>query len=774
MKRPSCLMICMILIMCFRVDAGFTDSVQQAESFWINPAWQDRITRKNLEPGRTLKRELGTVCHSEDSVVALLKERLSGRETAFSFTMVYDFTFAEVGDILSRAEAAAVADDDYLAFSILGTHRNWGGFSGDVHVSYTVNYVASAAEELKVNIRVDEILADILNPGMNHEEQLQAIHDWIVLNVAYDDAADPEYSAWSALSQGRTVCQGYALLTCKMLQKCDIPVRIINSTAMNHAWNMVNLCGHWFHLDVTWNDPVPDVPGRILYTYYNLSDAQISQGPTPHYDWSDNAFEAPDSYTEGVCTRMPATLFSLGDAIMILQKCAKVDDIRANHINLDTNGDGRVNLEDAFCLLRTITDMETPPEGLRKSAAAYQTAPSFSAADMDALVDGFSHFTVDFYHALDNDPSTRGKNLFFSAYSIENALAMTWAGAKNETARQMAAVLGLNLPQDRFHPTLNALNIDINGRDDLPPPSGDAFALNLVNAVWSRIGYPFLPSYLDVIAANYDAGVRTLDFAGNPEPSRHTINQWVENQTRDKIKNLLPQGAITPDTTVVLTNAIYFRGSWYQEFDENLTAPGWFTRMDGSTVTAEIMHPQVKTRYLQGDGFDAVELPYVSPRFSEYEYPRELSMLLIIPHAGRFETTESQLTNHLIQDVVSSLVMGTVQLSLPKFEFGYEVGCRNILHGLGMIDPFEPLAADFSGMVDPDHARPWIDEIYHKAFVSVDEKGTEAAAATAVVMTETSIPEPVIISADKPFIFLIRDQVTDMILFMGRVLDPAT
>jgi serpin B len=351
---------------------------------------------------------------------------------------------------------------------------------------------------------------------------------------------------------------------------------------------------------------------------------------------------------------------------------------------------------------------------------------------------------------------------------------MTWAGAEGQTALEMAAALRLNLPQSRFHPTLNALNIDINHRDDLPPPSGDGFALNLVNAVWSRIGYPFLPSYLDMIATHYDAGVRTLDFAGEPEPSRHTINQWVEDQTQDKIKDLLPQGAITPDTTVVLTNAIYFRGSWYQEFDEKLTAPGPFFRLDGSTVTVETMHQQLKTQYVQGDGFDAVELPYVSPRFSEYEYPLELSMLVIIPHAGRFDAVENKITKNLIDDIVSSLVMETVALSLPRFEFEYEVGCRDILQGLGMIDPFDPLTADFSGMVDPAHSRPWIDEIYHKAFVSVDEQGTEAAAATAVVMTETSIPEPVVISADKPFIFLIRDQVTDMILFMGRVLDPAS
>jgi len=767
-------MMCIALILCLGIEAESADAVQQGQSFWINPAWQGRIIREDPGPGIRLKQDLGTDCQSENEIVALLKERLLNRSPEFSFHMDYDFTFGEVGDILARAEAAAVADDDYLAFSIQATQRSWRGYPGDVHVSYMVDYVATSDEEMAVNDRVDAILAAIIFPGMNHEEQLKAIHDWIVLNVAYDDTDKPGYSAWAALFLGRTVCQGYALLTCKMLQKCGIPVHIINSPAMNHAWNMVNLCGHWFHLDVTWNDPAPDVPGRILYTYYNLSDAQIAQGPNPHYGWSPDAVDAPESYIEGICARTPAPGLSLEHVLAVLRTCTKHDGEHAEIMDLDMSGDGRIGPEDVLYILQTISGNDPSPGGLLKSAAAYETAPAFEADDLDALVDGFSEFTVDFYHALDDAPATLEKNLFFSAYSIENALAMTWAGAENETARQMASVLRLNLPRDRFHPTLNALNIDINRRDDTPPPSGDPFALNLVNAVWSRTGYPFLPAFLDVIAANYDKGVRTLDFAGNPELSRHTINQWVEDQTRDKITNLLPQGAITPDTTVVLTNAIYFRGSWFQEFDETLTAPGLFTRLDGSTVTAEIMRQQSKIRYFQGDGFDAVELPYVSPRFSEYEYPRELSMLLIIPHVGRFDTVENEITTIFIEDVVSSLGMGTVALSLPKFEFEYEVGCKAVLQGMGMVDPFEPLTADFSGMVDPALSMPWIDEIYHKAFVAVDEKGTEAAAATAVVMTETSIPEPVVISADRPFIFLIRDQLTNMILFMGRVMDPVS
>lgn len=465
---------------------------------------------------------------------------------------------------------------------------------------------------------------------------------------------------------------------------------------------------------------------------------------------------------------------NLADLVIALQICAGLEISPVPNLAADVDGDSHLGMPEAIYILQSIAGVETTSEGLIKSSASYDALPDYTAADLVALVAGFSEFTIDFYHALASDPDRSGKNLFFSAYSIENALAMTWAGAQNQTAVQMAAALHLNLPQDRFHPTLNALHIDVNSRDDRPPFSGDAFDLNLVNAVWSRIGYPFLNAYLDVIATNYDAGVRVLDFAGNPEPSRQIINQWVEDQTHDKIKDLLPSGSISPSTAVVLTNAIYFKGSWYKKFDEALTIPGPFTRLDGSTVTAALMHQQLDTKYAHGDGFDAVELPYVSPRFSEYAYPEELSMLVIIPHAGEFEAVESSLDKIRIDGIISSLGMGTVDFIFPKFEFSCDVKCKDILQGLGMADAFDPMLSDFSGMVSPSDSRPWIDEVYHKAFVAVDEEGTEAAAATAVVMTDTAMPEIITISADKPFIFLIRDDITDTILFMGRVLDPSS
>ncbi|MFO8089260.1 MAG: serpin family protein [Desulfatiglandaceae bacterium] len=534
--------------------------------------------------------------------------------------------------------------------------------------------------------------------------------------------------------------------------------------------------------------PNGSITGETMQIVYPYADGTAVEAvPDPGYSfiqWSDGSTENPRTDTNVTANITVTATFhrpgdinaddeiNLYDAIFVLQVVAGMPVSNKVHRSADVNGDKRIGLAEACYTLQELSAGENQQEGFLRSPASYETDPVYSTSDMEAMIDGFSEFTLDFYHALRNAPANQGKNLFFSAYSIENALAMTWAGARGETAAQMSDTLRLNLPQDRFHPTLNALNIDLNSRDDQPPPSGDPFSLNVVNALWSRIGYPFLPSYLEVIATNYDAGVRVLDFVNNWEGSRETINQWVEDQTNEKIKDLLPQGSITPDTAVVLTNAIYFKGSWYKKFEEESTAPGSFYRLDGTTVTADMMHSRLDTKYAQGVGFDAVELPYASPMFEEHEYPQELSMLLIIPDEGAFETVEGLMDKDQIDAVVSSLHHETVDLTLPKFEFECEVGCKTLLRGMGMLDAFEPLVADFGNMVNPEFSMPWIDEVYHKAFVAVDETGTEAAAATAVVMTDTSVPEVVTVSANKPFIFLIRDQVTGSILFMGRVLDP--
>ena len=460
----------------------------------------------------------------------------------------------------------------------------------------------------------------------------------------------------------------------------------------------------------------------------------------------------------------------LKDAISALQVVSRIETASIVDLGAEINGDGKIGLEEAIFIMQKLAG--TRAQQLIKSSLSYDDSPSYEEEDLTALVNGFADFAMDFYHEIVKDGTNQGKNIFLSTYSIENALALTWAGAKNNTADEMANVLHLSLPEITFHPTLNALNLDLNSRDNQPPPSGDAFQMNIVNAIWSRIGYPFLATYLDVIAQNYNAGIRALDFRSDPDGSRLIINQWVEEQTNEKIKDLLPEMSITPDTALVLTNAIYFKASWFSKFDPDNTKPGDFTLLDGTAVTAQMMQQVLDTRIFQGENYDAVELPYVSSRFEEWEYPEELSMLFIVPHAGDFATVEDSLSKNTIDMMVSSLTMKEIDLSLPKFEFEFEVSCKQLLYNLGMVDAFEPLTADFSGMVNPVDSRPWIDQVYHKAFVAVDEEGTEAAAATAVVMTDTAVPEPIVMVLDRPFIFIIRDNITGAILFMGRVLDP--
>ncbi|MCD6584320.1 MAG: DUF1566 domain-containing protein [Desulfobacteraceae bacterium] len=299
-----------LLIILFAVTAD--SAVYDDEAVWINPAWRYLITPDDLIPLDTSAaireksvRALATeICYSYEDVVLLLNDkfrnRVTGSDSDFLFSMEYNFIYDDVESILAQAEEDAIGSDDYLDFSIQGNSKTWSGYDGNVTVIYSVTYLVDNAKEQEVDVRVDEILGSIITIGMNDEEKEKTIHDWIVANVEYDLTYEA-HSAWAALFLGHTVCQGYSLLTCKMLQKSNIPVRIVNSEPMNHAWNMVYLCGHWYHQDATWDDPVPDVPGRVIYTYFNLSDQEISGGDKPHYSWSADAPEAPIPYLEGVC-----------------------------------------------------------------------------------------------------------------------------------------------------------------------------------------------------------------------------------------------------------------------------------------------------------------------------------------------------------------------------------------------------------------------------------------------------------------------------------------
>jgi serpin B len=413
----------------------------------------------------------------------------------------------------------------------------------------------------------------------------------------------------------------------------------------------------------------------------------------------------------------------------------------------------------AICLLGSAACAAPASADVVKSDKQRVTAPSVSAGDMHTLVGGNTGFAFDLYQQLSDGEG----NLFLSPHSISLALAMTYAGARGTTEKEMTDTMQFLLSQEKLHPAFNALDQELakrgqgaKGRDD------KGFRLNIVNAIWGQKDYGFLPAFLDTLAMNYGAGLRLLDFKKSPEPSRITINDWVSHETEDRINDLIPQGAIDELTRLVLTNAIYFNAAWQYPFPEGATSDGDFHTIDGKTISVPMMHITESFSYAQGDGYGAAELPYDGG---------ELSMIVLLPDSGQFAAFEKGLDAARFAAILGQMQSRQVALGLPKFEYTSEFNLNDVLASMGMPQAFTDMA-DFSGMTG--NRDIYISDVIHKAFVAVDEAGTEAAAATAVIMRATAMPaEPVVMTIDRPFIFLIRDIQTGAVLFVGRVLDPA-
>ena len=385
------------------------------------------------------------------------------------------------------------------------------------------------------------------------------------------------------------------------------------------------------------------------------------------------------------------------------------------------------------------------------------TSPEVAPADLGDIVAGNSAFAFDLYQAL----RSADGNLFYSPYSISLALAMTYAGARGETEQQMADTLHFTLSQDRLHPTFNALDLELATRGEgAEGTDEEGFRLNIVNAIWGQEDLEFLLEFLDVVAENYGAGLKLLDFVNAPKDSRIVINDWVSEQTEGRIENLIPQGFIDELTRLVLTNAIFFNAAWLSPFEEDLTRDGTFHLLNEAEVMVPLMRLTAGFGLAKGDGYQAVELPYDGG---------ELSMIILLPDTGQLEAFEGSLDAELVRTIMSNLVRQRLDLTMPKFEFDSDFGLADTLKGMGMPVAFSD-SADFSGMTGRRDLA--ISDVVHKAFISVDEEGTEAAAATAVGVGPTSVPPSVII--DRPFNFFIRDIETGAILFVGRVMDPSS
>ena len=355
-------------------------------------------------------------------------------------------------------------------------------------------------------------------------------------------------------------------------------------------------------------------------------------------------------------------------------------------------------------------------------------------------------------------------NLAVSPLSIRLALAMAYAGAEGETAAQMAEVLGYNLPAGRLHAALNALDLAIEDRTGTFPGEGGeerSIEVSISNALWGQAGFPIRQDFLDTLALDYGAGLRVVDFATAAEAARQTINAWVAGETNDRIPELIPAGVLDAQTLLVLTNTVYLLADWALPFDSQATADGAFTRLDGTTVTVPLMHQLLVADQAAGDGWQAVDLPYVGG---------EVAMLVVVPDEGRFEEIEGEAAG-LFGEARAALASADVQVTLPRFEFRTQASLPETLRSLGMVDAFVPGAADFTGI--SAEGALFISDVIHEVFVSVNEAGTEAAAATAVVMGRGAPPVPVEINVDRPFLFWLYDRATGAVLFMGRVLDPA-
>ncbi len=391
--------------------------------------------------------------------------------------------------------------------------------------------------------------------------------------------------------------------------------------------------------------------------------------------------------------------------------------------------------------------------------------PDNTGDEFNSFVAGNNFFAVDLYRSI----SSESGNLFFSPYSISVAMAMTWAGARNQTETQIANTMNFSFHQEKLHSLFNELGLGLKNRDQGDPANNDKYLkLNIGNEVWGQKDHSFLNTYLDTLMINYGAGIRLVDFMNDPEQSRLTINDWVAEQTENKIKDLLDQDDVTNDTKLVLTNTIYFNASWGMPFDPVHTYDGVFHLDDGTTVTVPMMISREgsgengeKYAAVRGADYTAVQLPY---------YGNAFSMLIIVPDAGMFNGFEQNLSSMAIDEIVKSLEIREVDLRMPKFEYGAKLDLSETLIDMGIIDAFDADKADFSGM--DGSLNLYIGKVIHQAAITLDEAGTEASAAAAVTMSYTSTPDPLGIIIDRPFIYLIRDNQTGAILFLGRVKNP--
>ena len=395
-----------------------------------------------------------------------------------------------------------------------------------------------------------------------------------------------------------------------------------------------------------------------------------------------------------------------------------------------------------------------------KGGGANNAGPKADPADVAAVTQGDNQFALDLYAKLRD----KDGNIFVSPYSISTALAMTRAGARGDTAAEMDKVMHFTLPQDKLNPIFGAVIRQVNGD---PADKKRGYQLSTANALWGRKGYPFQADFLKLAKDDYGGGLNDVDFKGATEQARQTINGWVEKQTNDKIKDLLHQGDLTPDTRLVLTNAIYFKGDWASQFKKDQTRDEPFHLTADKKADAPLMHQTGEYAYFDDGSFQMLEMPYAG---------KDLSMVALLPKKiDGLADLEKDLTADKLAGWVGKLHPQEVIVALPKFKTEQRISVKQTLSDMGMKLAFDDQKADLSGIGGEPHEL-YISDVIHKAYIDVNEEGTEAAAATAVIVATPSAvrvePPTPVFRADHPFLFLIRDTRSGGILFLGRMADP--
>jgi serpin B len=376
-----------------------------------------------------------------------------------------------------------------------------------------------------------------------------------------------------------------------------------------------------------------------------------------------------------------------------------------------------------------------------------------------------NRFAFDLYSRLAKDKEYTGSNIFFSPFSVSSALAITYEGARGKTADEIRSVFYFPENDTMRRGGFSGLNAGINNGDS-------SYSLRTANALWAEKTYPFLTEYVGTAERSYGAKTTNLDFIGHPEDSRITINTWVEDKTEDRIKDLIPPGVIDPSVRLVITNAIYFKGNWVKQFDKNKTADADFRISPGKTVRVKMMQRTDEDTvylYAENDNLQMLSMPY------DHGNGTELSMIVLLPKDDDIASAEASLDADKLSALQQSASSRRVRVYFPKFKLATKYFLPDTLKAMGMATAFSG-SADFSGMDGTKNL--FISDVIHQAFVDVNEEGTEAAAATAVVMRlaaaapghEVQIP---VFRADHPFIFFIQDDETGNILFIGRVVNPA-